>query len=639
MKFCLDDLMVVMLLVVSMPQVSFGFRPSNTNRSHRQQLHICPKIRREASLTSVAEGTTISESDGPPRKNGFSAKHNKKRKGNPVSGDTAFLRKRTAHLLRVTAGGYQNDNGTSDMLSRGMKIDRKSFNWLIDSWMFSGELDAPDKANALLARMEELYQNSSNPNLFQPDVRSYTKVINAISRSSRPDSGEMADRVMERMESQFLSGKNDAAKPNTHTYTALVEAHANSGAEGSALRAEEICETMVQKWQDGDPDVTPTSRSFNAAINAWAKSGEKAGGQQAANLFEQMMEVYESGNQDVKPNAFNFNSVMAAWANCRDEESAERAEDLLHRMEEQYKAGDLGVKPTTVSYNAVIDAWAKSGGDDGAGRAEQLLRRMEELFESGENVDAKPNVRSFNSVINAWAKSGREDAASKAEGVLDLMEFLYETGNKDVRPDVHSFTTVINGKYLSCGDSRTRRLSHGVSINSAWARSQRTGKAERTLNLFREMIKLHEAGNEQLRPNIVAYNAVLNACAFTSGETRENNKAVEIAHSVLQHIESEKYSNPDQVTYGTFLKVIANQMPDCDSRTKVVAAVFRKCCKEGQVGNLVIQQLKAMAGDELFRLLVGRGIEEEFKIEDLPHEWRCNVVEGKWRRRKRFDTR
>jgi pentatricopeptide repeat protein len=89
-------------------------------------------------------------------------------------------------------------------------------------------------------------------------------------------------------------------KPNTFTYTAVIEAHANSGSPGSAARAAEICDTMVQKWDDGDPDVEPTSRCFNAAINAYAKSGEPDAAHQAESLFEQMIEVFEAGNDEVQ---------------------------------------------------------------------------------------------------------------------------------------------------------------------------------------------------------------------------------------------------------------------------------------------------------------------------------------------------
>ena len=50
-------------------------------------------------------------------------------------------------------------------------------------------------------------------------------------------------------------------------------------------------------------------------------------------------------------------------------------------------------------------------------------------------------------MINAYAKSRDADAAIKAQDMLDLMEKLHEQGNEEIRPDVHSFCTVINGKW------------------------------------------------------------------------------------------------------------------------------------------------------------------------------------------------
>lgn len=160
------------------------------------------------------------------------------------------------------------------------------------------------------------------------------------------------------------------------------------------------------------------------------------------------------------------------------------------------------------------------------------------------------------------------------------------------------------------------------------------GKAERANNLFRTMKEGYENGNKNLRPNVVAVNAVMNACAYTIGDVPEQNRAMEIAHRQLKDLESSDYGSPDQVTYGTFLKVCANQMPDCSTRQQIIEVIFKKSSQSGQVGNLVLQQLKAMGPPELFYSLIGREIEDNIRIEDLPSEWWSNVVEGKWRRRR-----
>jgi hypothetical protein len=125
----------------------------------------------------------------------------------------------------------------------------------------------------------------------------------------------------------------------------------------------------------------------------------------------------------------------------------------------------------------------------------------------------------------------------------------------------------------------------------------------------------------------------MNACAFTSNEVNEQGRAMEIAHTTLKQMEEAPYANPDQVTYGTFLRLCAH-MPDCSTRQKVTEVLFRKCAKEGQVGSLVLSQLKTMVADDVYERLVGRRIDEDTQMTDLPKEWWCNVVEGKWRRKR-----
>jgi hypothetical protein len=393
----------------------------------------------EAS-TSPAPVHDHAAHSSPPRRNG--KKEPSSYKQNRAMADTPFLQKRTATLLKVTAPNYQENEG-GPLLSGKLKVDQKTFHFLLDAWAFSGEPDAARHARSLLARMEELRARDLN---IRPDVRSYTKVINAISRSGEYTAGTEAEQVLNKMEMLHGTGGNPAAKPNSFTYTAVVEAYANSGAPGSAERAAQMCETMVQRYESGDEDVTPTSRAFQAALKAYVKSDEPGSAAHAEDLFDRMEALYESGIEEVKPTSVNLNTVITAWANCGEEGSAQRAEEVLRRMEYLYDDGDADFKPDLISYNAVIDAYAKSGEEGAAQKAEEVLRRMEDLYQSGENLNAKPNVRSFNSVINAWAKSREPDNALRAQEILDLMEKLYEEGNEEVRPDVHSFSTVISGK-------------------------------------------------------------------------------------------------------------------------------------------------------------------------------------------------
>ena len=437
-----------------------GIMPMPSSLKFRGQLW----NRTSRSLSATLEASTMSSesdfADGRPKKKVLQ----KKRKNSNPARDTAFLRKRTAYLLDVTADGHHHaelhdsDNSEGTVLkangataehangvprSRGMKVETKSFHFLIDAWAFSGELDAADQALALLDRMESL--QDSDEFKVALDVRSYTKVINAVSRSRLPRAGEIAESILEKMDNLYASGANTDAKPNTHTYTAVIEAYANSGTESAAGKAEAMLEKLIERYESGDPDVRPTARCFNAVIKALAKSGNPDAAKRAEDIFNRMETLYNAGADEAKPNSFNYLSLITAWANCGDEGSAERAEQILERMEHQFRSGNDQCQPTTVSYNAVIAAYAKGGEEGAAMHAEELLHRMEQRYEAGdENV--KPNSRSFNTVINAWAKSQHVDSASRASELLVEMTSLSEDGNEAVRPDVHSFCSVINGK-------------------------------------------------------------------------------------------------------------------------------------------------------------------------------------------------
>jgi len=525
---------------------------------------------------------------------------------NPAMGDTQFLRKRTDELLRTTVMDNLDSDGKFIMPSGGLKVKTKTFHFLIDAWAFSGEVDAADQALTLLDRMEELEDVKCCSNV-KPNVRSYTKAINAVARSNRYDAGDIADGILEKMEYLSSSGANAMAKPNSFTYTAVIEAHANSGAQGAAEKSEEVLDAMLRKFKNGDEDAKPTSRAFNAVINAYGKSGYHGAAQQAKYLFDRMINLYRSGVKGCKPNTFDYNSLIIALANSAEEGSAELAADVLRRMQTTAKTD---CQPTTVTYNAVINAFAKSGKEDGARRAEEVLLKMEKLYEAGEGV--QPNTRSFNSVMNAWAKSPQEDAAKHAQELFEFMNGLYNKTNKSVRPDVHSFCTVIN----------------------AWGRSHDHGKAEHANDLIESMVKQYKNGNKNLKPNIVVINAVINACAYTYGDWDEHQRAMEIAHNQLKLLESSDYGIADHLTYGSFLKVCAMQMADGESRRKITEVIAKKCIRDGQFGNLVLQQLQKMGPPDAYKDLTGYDIEKEINVDCLPSSWHSNVVEGKWRRRK-----
>ncbi|EED96595.1 predicted protein [Thalassiosira pseudonana CCMP1335] len=488
---------------------------------------------------------------------------------NNAMSDPVFLRKRTQTLLRVTSVNYDTDHNLSLSLSnngKGLKVDKKTFDWLIDAWAHSGQKDSSQMALSLLERMEDLrdlalYGGWGEAAKVTPDAKTFTKVVNAISRSGRSDAGERAETVLKSMERNNI-------RPNTLTYTYVVDAYSRSASPQAAVHAQRIVDQMEQLRSEGDVDVKPTARAWNSVIGAWAQwDGEGASGAERAEACLEKMEklAKETGNKDVRPNSYNCNSVISALANSKEVGAASRAEKILEKLERLYR-------------------------------------------ETGDEI-------SFNTVLNAWAKSGDADAPERARDVLRRMEELEASGLK-VSPDATSFATAIN----------------------AYARSHTFGKAQSAYGLFLHMKELYDAtGNASLQPNNVVYNSVLNACAFTVGDLEEQSRAIEIANAMLVGLGDSEHGNPDQVTYGTYLKVLSNQMPASKAQVKAAEAVFKRCAKDGMVGDMVIRQLREInMDDESYQNLVGKSFYEEVGLGDLPSSWTCNVIEGKRMRRRQF---
>ena len=76
-------------------------------------------------------------------------------------------------------------------------------------------------------------------------------------------------------------------------------------------------------------------------------------------------------------------------------------------------------------------------------------------------------------------------------------------------------------------------------------------------------------------------------------------------------------------------------MPQSDTRRQLVAIVFNKCIKEGQMGQIVLEQMRALTTRTQLVELLGDSASIT-SWTDLPNEWTRNVVEGKRYRRQKY---
>ena len=284
--------------------------------------------------------------------------------------------------------------------------------------------------------------------------------------------------------------------------------------EPKADLAKSILERMERQYFElGNTYAQPTSYSYTSVMSLYTTNGRPMEGQAILEKMEKMSA--KSNSTAFKPDTITYNTVMACWANSGVPEAGERAQAILDKM---------SAKPNRKSYNAVLLAHAKSANPS---KAQEILDKMQELWEEKGNNDMKPDVRTFTTVMNAWGRSSLPDAASKAHDILKNMNSKYEaTNDKSIKPNKFSYTAVLD--------------AYAFSTN-------RTDSAERAEELLYEM-KSNSAEDSDLKPDVRSHNAVLNAFS----RSRIPN-AGDRADKILREMEDESGLKPDAFSFNSVI--------------------------------------------------------------------------------------
>lgn len=476
-------------------------------------------------------------------------------------------------------------------------------NAVMSTWVKSRNPNAVNRTDELLRFMEESKDESC-----RPDLISYNTYIHALSMFSEKhqQNAERSFQVLTKMEKGYESGTFSFG-PNLFSYNLVIDAFCRVH---DPSRAAEVLKLLMKSR------VKPDSFSFNQVLSAYSRSSIKGAYKLAEDLLRYMDEAYASGMYPkARPDVISYGSVLLAYSRSGNDRAAWMAESLLNEMKRRYEAGETHLKPSKICYHALIDSWARSGqGTLGARKAEAILQEMQKLWEDND-ASMEPDIVTYNSVINAWARSNTRCCGVQAEKYLGRMWELYNAGAEKVKPNDLSYNSVI----------------------SAISRSMNEGKAQRALRLLRKMDMLYRAGNKEARPNQVTYTSVLNCCAFlpASSGPKTKRKALDTAIFTLSELQNSRYGHPNEVTYGTFIKAVANLLDeDDDLRREVIERAFKQCCKDGQVGEMVLNYLRKAAPTDLYEeLLAGfiRSSRSSISVKDLPTEWSCNArSERRW---------
>jgi hypothetical protein len=473
------------------------------------------------------------------------------------------------------------------MKRKNLCPDTNTYNQIISCLANVKGKRSAEKAQALL---DEMMLNDVPVN-----TDTFNGIINCWLKShNNAKARQQIERIIDIMV-QLSSSGNEDAFPDHYTINMLLTAVGQSGRKDSVRRSYFILMNMEEKY--GKFGVSPDSTSFNLVLRCYSKSKDIQAGEKALKLLDIMETRFKNGDCNAMPDAYTYSTVIDSLISPLLD-SGRAAEDIIHRME-QLHISHNGEMPSTTVYNALIKAYATVNELESIYRAQEILEHMETSFAAGSSL-LKPNIVTYNSVLKAYAQPNTT-FCSKAEQLLLRMEQKHANGELEI--DVFSYTTVI----------------------TSYARSAEPLKARNAERILLKMIDAYNNGNKSLKPSVYAFNACLNACAYTHNQ-KEKVDAFRVAVSTLVLLQ--KYCKPDHTTYGTLIRAWSNLFPkDDERRDKIIDSVFQQSCKEGQMGQMVLQQLKFAASPDLYRSLLGKDIADEVCLAELHPEWSKNVRE------------
>ncbi|VEU38006.1 unnamed protein product [Pseudo-nitzschia multistriata] len=484
----------------------------------------------------------------------------------------------------------------------------------IRKWSRTRTLDAPSKATSALKAMFR-YHGSTEKKRSQNapscvDVIDCTQVINAWSKSRRRDSPQQALTILKLMIAIHKKNGNDRIRPNTITYSSVINAYARRGDFYGAL---DVFAMQVNDFKRrGNEEAKPNAYAFNSLINACAKSKSEDMSKTAEKLLATMNDWYLRGDLEDGPDAYTYSSIINCFSKSNEKNAPSKARKILETMVSEYGYGNKDSRRNTVTYAAVMNAYARQGDAMGA---TEVFKMMEKDYQFG-NKEAKLDVQIYNILVDAWSKSSQKDAPSRSRDILKIMLAQYEAGNKNIRPDTVTYATVMNtyakqGDIIGAtetfemmtGDYQSGNANAEPNVNAysilidAWSKSSEKDAPRRARDILDTVIA-ESITKKSLRPDAIVYNSVLNAYAtrgYVNGATevfemmkkdhRTGNKNAEpnirtynilmdawskstqkdapiksrnILNTVVNESKTKKNMSPDTITYNSALNAHAN---------------------------------------------------------------------------------
>jgi pentatricopeptide repeat protein len=203
------------------------------------------------------------------------------------------------HLVQYMENNYQ--------AQPSIKPNTFTYKTLMKCWIQSGEPNVAESVEKVLLQMEQLWKEGDYA--VEPNNRIFNMVINAYAKSDDFFAARKAFDLLGRMKT------SSKCQPDIISYTSVMECLSKSADPKAVQQAEELLDEAFRRYEETkDPALMPNLRTFTMAILTLAKNHGSV--VKARALLTQCMDLYiETKNPLLLPNEYPYNYVLNCAAN------------------------------------------------------------------------------------------------------------------------------------------------------------------------------------------------------------------------------------------------------------------------------------------------------------------------------------
>ena len=491
--------------------------------------------------------------------------------------------------------------------------------------------------------------SSRNSNI---GIDTYNVVITAWAKSGIEYGPERAEQLI-----HLMSDSGNNMEPNINSFTSLIDAYAQQNTWDSATQCERIFNRVLDLYLNNNDEkaLEPSIVSWSVVVSAWgrlAKNGHRGASDRSDKLLRRMEVLHKEQRISYGPDPMLYIKCMNANACGQTMDGLQRGTQILNEMYERYMDGDDAYIPSARSVHVLIENWIRSPLPNKMDEAEAIFNHYKDHI-----VDNLPDTMERKSALTAIYKAMVIGWAQDGDPIL-AQECLEEMIDKDLTPDSICFEKIIDSNtQLTTEDHHAMKRSYSVfqlleecriqrddftpseraytSFIRAMTKSRVSNLAQKSYTILQKMEDLYQQGKySSIMPTVFTYNAVLLSCAesasMTHTDTEQHRSTLRTAVTIFNQLRLGTTIGAcvlDNVSCGNMLR--CSNLLTADSSTQkdeFISSIFQLCCERGFVNYFILRDLYSVASETLIEKLLSTNAPlSDTILLELPSSWQRNA--------------